>query len=99
MQPLEWFSLQNWSGWPLASATNLPAAKHWRYASAPSRAYFSPPALRKSAINSASNFSQRFLSDSYSAADFFNNAAASQPLRRQYGRRFFFMYWIEYSSS
>ena len=30
MQPLEWFSLQNWSGCPLASATNLPAAKHWR---------------------------------------------------------------------
>ena len=25
MQPLEWFSLQNWSGWPFSSATNLPA--------------------------------------------------------------------------
>ncbi len=34
MHPLEWFSLQNWSGWPLVSATNLPAAKHCRYASA-----------------------------------------------------------------
>src|SRR5436190_23598661 len=99
MQPLEWFSLQKEIGLPFASATNLPAAKHWRYASAPSRAYFSPPALRKSAINSASNFSQRFLSASYSAADFFNKAAASSPLRRQYGRRFVFMYWIENSSS
>jgi hypothetical protein len=43
-------------------------------------------------MNSASNASQRFFKDSYSAADFFNSAAASSPLRRQYGRRFFFMY-------
>src|ERR1051325_10335569 len=120
MQPLEWFSLQKWSGWPLASATNLPAAKHWRYASAASRAYSSPPALRKSAINSASNCSQRFLSDSYwrspapsraaVQANLFvleatfegggkSNSDEVHPLLVQNGRRFSFMYWMEYPST
>ena len=30
MQPFEWFSLENCSGCPFSSATNFPAAKHWR---------------------------------------------------------------------
>ena len=56
--------LQKDKGWPLLSATNFPAAKHWRNASAQSLAYFSPPAVVRSVIRSVSKATQRWRTDS-----------------------------------
>jgi hypothetical protein len=72
MQPLLKFSLGNMSGWPLSSADDLVGRAALPISQRANPRILLAAGFGERGHQSASNFSQRFFSDSYSAAAFFS---------------------------